>query len=517
MPVGACRWSAPILSVVVVLLFLTSAVARPVTGPVLAAPSPPSTGTQLAPPPGAVHPTPAPSVRAATEHRILTTLQDSHVPLKYAYLPNFNAQVDTRGGLVAPTYQHSPAPYGIATYGVENSTGNASAYILNSPSYEGAITFNALDEFYLDDDSTDYIGAQLNTVVSNITLFGATNYSFWNQNVVAYSARSGLLQFIDNIWNFSSPNFDLTSDVFNQTSPNGTLIAPVFYYGLGPVLNVTMPFTLHLYTNATTTNVGGFPDDIVYFNYTVIKSGVTVASGAYDWAIFNSQDPANPVASIPAPMYQLNGYVPSPTGYLPYESELVFCGPGGGSTTTVLNLNATLNLWYLNTSTGTYQTVPSAYSYGTNTGETIEGATEWYDATNTVHVGPGPTLPFPLWNGSSSASPGHLTVQGPVAPDTSFVFLNESASFNATWGAWAPVPIGGSVRYEMPIGDYAGEVLLSNFDPATIAVQGAVPSSWSVNLLLTPDPALGVYTPLIAFSNSQLAELAVSGLGSSLS
>ena len=454
-----------------------------------------------------------PAPHAANAAHVLTALHGSHVPLRYAYLPNFNAQVTNRGGIVSPTYLHSPAPYGIASYGVENSTGNATPYILNSPSYEGAITFDALDEFYLDDDAPDYIGAQLNTVVSNVTLFGATNYSFWNQNVVTYSARSHLLQFIDNIWNFSSPAFELTSNVFNETGPNGSLIAPVFYYALGPVLNVSMPFTLHLFLNATTTNVGGFPDDMVFFNYTVIKSGLTLAAGTFDWVVFNSQDPANPRATIPAPMYQTNGFAPTPTGYLPYESELVFCGPGGGSTTTVRNLNATLNLWYLNTSTGTYQTVPSAYAYGTNTGETIEGATEWYDAANTVHVGPGPTLPFPLWNGSSTSVPGDLTIQGTVAPDTSFVFWNASSSFNATWAAWAPVPSGGIVRYEMPMGDYVGEVLLANFDPASVVVHGAVPSTWTLSIALTANASRGIYTPLIAFDDTQLAELAVAGSG----
>ncbi len=457
---------------------------------------------------------PGRSAGAATEQRILSALHDSHVPLRYAYLPNFHAVSSRVDRVVTPTYLHSPAPYGIASYGVENASGNATGYILNSSSYEGAITFNSLDEFYLDNDATDYIGAQLNSVVSNITLFGQTNYSFWNQNVITYSARTNLLQFIDNIWNFSSPAFYLSPNVFNATGPNGTLIAPAFYYGLGPVLNVSMPFTVDLYLNATTTNVNGFPDDIVYFNYTVIKSGVALAAGTFDWAIFNSQDPANPIATLPAPVYQINGLAESPTGYLPYESELVFCGPGGGSTTTVLGINATLNLWYLASSTGTYQTVPSAYSYGTNTGETIEGATEWFDASNTVHVGPGPTLPFPLWNGSAMASPGRLTIQGTVAPDTSFVFLNESASFNSSWAAWAPVPIGGGVSYAMPVGDYVGEVLMANHDPAALSIRAGVPASWGLNVSLSSDPATGIYTPLIAFDDSQLAELAVSGSGS---
>jgi len=501
-------WAAS-LAIVALFLVPTSTAATP--GHVA-----PSTAAALHP--GAMPPTVAAShgptpARAITEQRILAAIHAAHIPARDVYLPNFNAEETRTGGVIGPTYTHAPAPIGIAAMGVSNTTGVAQGYVLNSRSFEGSITFNDLNAFYLDDDSADYVGAQLNTVVSNITLLGNSTNSFWNQNVIAYSARSHLVQFIDNIWNFSDPNFYMSPDVFNQTSPNGTLVAPAFYYGLGPVINISMPFTVDLYINASLTNVGGWPYDIVWYNYTVIKSNAYVAGGTYDWAIFNSQDLANPRASIPQPEYQVNGVDLTPTGYLPYDAELVLCGPGGGSTTNLYDVNATMNLWFLNESSGLYQDVPSAFAYGTNTGETIDGVAAWYDAGHTVHLGPGPTLPYPLWNASPASQPGYMLVHGPVTPSNAFVFFNQSTSYNDSYAAWAPVQPSGAISYQLPLADYSGWVAMSNYDPVSFTILAANGSLASVNWALTPDASTGVYTPLYAWDNVQLATLAMSGSG----
>ena len=455
-----------------------------------------------------------PSDHALTQSRIVQTVQSAHVPSRDVFYPNFNAQEQRRGNVISPTYIHAPAPIGIADMGIVNTSGTAVGTVLTTPSFQGSVTFNDLSAFYMDDDSTDYVGAQLNTVVANITLLGNANNSFWTQNVFEYSQRSHFLQFIDNIWNFSSPAFYMSPDVFNATSPNGTLVAPAFYYAIGPVINISMPFTVNVFTNVTTTDVNGLPYDIVYFNYSLYKSGSWLEGGAYDWAIFNSQNLASPLATLEDPLYQVNGANLSPTGYLPYDAELVFCGPGGGSTTNLLAMNATLNLWYWNTSADAYQNVPSAVAYGTNTGETADGIAEWYDSGGTVHAGPGPTLPYLFWNSSPTSAPGFMTLQGPVLPSNAFVFVNQSVDYNFSFAAWAPVPLNGFVVYQLPVGDYAMNVMLSNYDPMNLTILAATPSTWTFTAALTPDSAMGVYTPLYAFDNAQLATIAASGSGS---
>jgi thermopsin len=501
----------------VVLMVIASPISSMATAHVtptaLPAPVAPLTPTHVAPRSTESTLGPGAATRAATEQRILSELQSRGANLREVSLPNFNAQVSERGGLISPTYPHSPAPFGIASYGVQNTTGNASGYVLNSPSYEGSVTFNSLSDLYFDVGDPDNVGVQLNTVASNITLFGDSNYSFWTQNVINYSPRTSQLQLFDNIWNFSSSTFYMSPNVFYQNGPNGTLLAPIYYGANGPVFNISMPFTVNLYINLTTTNVYGFPDDMVYFNYSLVKLGASVASGSYDYAIFNSQSNASHTATIAVPEFQLNGFTPTPSGFLPYESEMVLCGPYDGGSTTVLNIDATLNLWYWNASTQSYQNVPSAFAFGTNTGETIEGATEWYDSSDSVHVGPGPTLPFPLWNASPTSAPGHIDLTGTITPDTSFVFLNTGTKFNESYAGYAPVPVGGAIDYQVPSDNYTGEILMSNFDPVDFNVTASNPSSWNLGVALTADPTTGIYTPLIAYSNSQLAELAVSGTG----
>ena len=226
--------------------------------------------------------------RAATEQRILSTIHSTGAPMKYAYLPNFGTPATLVNNVTTPGYLRSPAPIGVASYGVINTTGVAQAQVYDTPSFQGQLTVNGADNFYLDDDSTDYFGAQLNTILTNVTLLGNSSYTFWTQNVISWSGRSNLLQFVDNIWNFSSPQFNLTSNVFNQTSPNGTQVGNAYYYGLGPVVNITAPFTLELYNNASITNIGGLPYSEIWYNYSVYKSGSWVTGGSYDWAIFDS-------------------------------------------------------------------------------------------------------------------------------------------------------------------------------------------------------------------------------------
>ncbi len=468
--------------------------------------------------------------RLATEQKVLSAVHSSGVPSRDVFLPNFSPSTTKVGNVVTPGYPHTPAPVGIAAYGVMNTTGTASPVVINTPSVEGQLGVNNLSAFYLDDDSTDYVGDQLNTVLYNVTLLGNSSYQFWTQNVIEYSARSNLLQFLDNIWNFSSPAVFLSDNAFQSYSPNGTQVGNTFYYGLGPALNITMPFTLDLYNNASITDVTvmnatnvsvTLPYDEIWYNYSVWKSGHFVAGGAYDWAIFNSQNVSAPTVSIPAPEFQVNGADPTGTQFIPDDAELVLCGPGGGSSTSIFALNATENLWFWNTSAGAYQNFPSAFNFGSETGETAQGIATWYDGSDTVHLDAGPTLPTPMWGMSPTATPGFVTITGTVTPSNAFVFLNATTNFstplNPYRDSWVPVPLNGQLDVQVPPGNYSGEILMSNYDPTTFVLNLSNASTWAVNGSLNYDPFQGIYTPLVAWDNAQLAAISMGGAGTSAS
>src|SRR5208282_271335 len=114
-------------------------------------------------------------------------------------------------GHVTPLYgQYSPAPIGLADYGLSaNTNGNGSvvASILNTSSLLATFSPNATGVLsaYPFDSSPDAYGVQLNAVSTSINLFGNNTYSMWTQNVVEFYPNTGVLYLVTNVWNFSGP------------------------------------------------------------------------------------------------------------------------------------------------------------------------------------------------------------------------------------------------------------------------------------------------------------------------
>ncbi|MDA8054618.1 MAG: thermopsin family protease [Thermoplasmatales archaeon] len=414
--------------------------------------------------------------------------------------PNFHAKTTSVNGVVTPSYVNSPAPMGVGSYGVSNTTGTITGYVLNASSFEGTAVLNNLTTLDLTNDGPDQYTMQLNTILRNVTLFGNSSFVFWNQNVLLYTAHNHTNSFQDNIWNFSSPAFLITSNSFY--SYDGNIIAPVYYYAVGPSLTVTYPFTVHLYLNSTVIN----NRDAVFFNYSVITTTGTFA-GSYDKVIFNSTYGMPSTYKTPSAYYQINGFQLTPTGFIPYDAELMIGGPGGGSQTNIMSINGTMTLGYLpaGTTSTEYLSVPSAYDFGSDTGETSSGIAEWWSG-NTVHLGTGPSILYPMWNISSAS--GHQTLSGTVTPTNSFIFIS-NGTFDDFYAGWAPVSNDGSFSYQLPTGTYSGEVLMSDYNPMNFTFN----SSKTLTVSLQKNVAKGVYTPLVAMNNQQLKYISTSGNG----
>jgi thermopsin len=421
---------------------------------------------------------------------------------RHYFPPNFNAKTERSNGVVTPLYSISPAPMGVGSWGVKNNSGVMTGYILNTSSFEGTATLNNLTTIDLTNDGPDQYTMQLNTIMRNVTVFGNTNFVFWTQNVVLYTAHNHTLQFEDNIWNFSSPTF-----AFNATSLynyDGHVVGTTYYYAVGPAISVTYPFTIHLFLNSTTID----NRNAVFFNYSLITSNGTY-SGSYDRVIFNSTFGMPSSFVTPSAYFQINGFNLTPTNFLPYDAELMIGGPGGGSTTNVFSINGTMTLSYLaSSSSGSrYLSVPSAYDFGTDTGETASGIAEWWSG-NTVHLGTGPSILYPMWNVSQSS--GYQELKGSITPSNSFVFIS-NGTFNDSYAAWAPLSINGSFDYKLPPGTYSGEILMSEYAQQNFSFS----SSGSLTVSLKKDVSAGIYTPLIAMDNAQLQYISSGGSGTS--
>ncbi|EQD45395.1 Peptidase A5, thermopsin, partial [mine drainage metagenome] len=202
------------------------------------------------------------------------------------------------------------------------------------------------------------------------------------------------LQFEDNIWKLLQQR--------RLASAPARLLS---YYGQHPGASTTSTarpsrsptrLTLTLYNNLTIYNDSGRMVPGVYFNYSLTYGGSTHA-GLFDFVTFNG----NAVASAP-PQFQVNGFTYNPLGYLFYDAEIIFGGNGGGANAMIAALNGTATLDYLPSGQTRYRSVPSAYDYGGDTGETAEGvAATWSGTTETLTQGP--SFLYGLWNTTNSS------------------------------------------------------------------------------------------------------------------
>ena len=462
-------------------------------------------------------PAPSLSSRLSYEHQVLSTAKADHIPLSAVSLPNLLGQAKVSDGVVSPLTRVAPAPMGIGTFGVSNTTGTPTAYNLRTSSWEGSITIDNVNTFMLDNDgalstsgANNTFGVQLNTVTNDTTVFGQSTYAFWTQNVLYWNLVPGTVTFLDNIWNFSSPAVSLQSGTIY--SGNGTPVYPEFYYDFGPTIPVTLPVTIHLYLNTSTTDLAGIGYSTVRFGYDIVNAahGTTEAAGVYDTVLFNS---TLPYASVPASPFLVDGSQLTPTNFLLYDAEIMIGGPGGGTTTSIYGINATESLQYWNSSLGRYVNPPSAWNVGTDTGETSEGIAESYTTPGIVHVTAGPSIPTPFWNATPGGNLGQATFSGTLSPSNAFVFFTPGVGFDESTAAWAPTQTASHVRYVLPPGTYTVTAMLSDYTPVTSTVTAGGGGSVTLHLSLKHNLAEGVYTPLDAWNNGQLAAISLFGRG----
>jgi thermopsin len=438
---------------------------------------------------------------------IRSDLARDGAPMRDVHFPNLGAERPRGAQPVSPVYGAAPAPMGVADIGLRDVAGSLAGYYLNTSSAEGTVNFSSAEAVYLDGDGPDMFGVQLNSVLTNVTLFGNSSYQFWTQNFVSYTSSSGQLAFGDNIWNFSSPSGNISSNAIYAHGPNGTLLAPVLYLAVGPSITVHYPFSLTFYLNATTLE----DRPALFFNYTVANSTWST-SGSYDYVIFNSSA-ATPVLPAPAAQFQIDGESYDPIGLL-NDVELSLLGNDNGDTTTFTELNATATIATWNSTSNRYDPVPSAVNSGSDTGETSEGVASYYTGDSPVaHLALGPSFLQGLWNSTNPA--GERTVEAKVNPAPAILMINPGSYRRASEAQWVPLSPSGTTNISLPnTGKYYLEFELSEYDSTDRTIpNGNSNATTPLSVNLTFDPSAGIYTPMIAWGNSELAVFAASGNG----
>lgn len=435
---------------------------------------------------------------------VSAAMQDG-VPLKYVYIPAAKTVPRFKNGVYQIGYAQSPAPMGIGAYGIRNVSGQLEAFSYTTSTFNASVNLTSLRPFLLANDAPSSVSIQLNAVTLNTTLFGVSAYDFWTQNVAFYSARQHYLELIDNIWNFSSPAVLMSSNaIYSHTAFR--VPYPYAYIGIGPTIpNVSTPFNLSL--QLQTAVIGGM--DTVFFNYSVMytnsSSGkLQAAHGVFDEVQFNSLNGLQGYAAPPT-SYLVTGSYVTPTGFIPWDAEIMIGGPGGGSSTDIYSIGGTLSLMYMN-SANAMANVPSAYDVGSETGETSTGIAVAWNANHQAILSAGPSLVYGMWGIEPFA--GDTTYTGTVSPSNAFMFVSPGAPVSSSLGdnGWVPLAVSGQFNFTLPTGTYYQETMMSYYTP----VSGALASG---SITLSSNPSLGIYTPLYAWNNYQLANISIGGKG----
>lgn len=500
--------------------------------------SPASSGVTAALPSSTASNTVSGNTNTGLSAVVNNALKDKNLT-KDLFIPNVNYLPGMQNNHVEPLYGQAPAPMGIGDFGLVNRGGHIVGTKMKTSSFEGTWTVNNLTGFNLGNDGPYSVTVQMNTILAHTTILGKSNFVYWTQNVIVYSTRTHSLTFEDNIWNFSSPNAYMTQNtIYNST---GNVIPyPGVHIAIGPTVTLNYPFTVNLFLN--TTVLDGM--DTVYFNYSIPS---LMMNGTYDRVMFNSTYGMPPGYSARPAYFEVNGNKLNPVGLL-YDAELMIGGPGGGSTNSIYTMNSMMSLKYLSktpqesffntqflpnghgpmhfhahkATRGQYLNVPSAYDFGTDTGETSEGVSVSWNAQDQAMLSAGPSLLYGMWNVSSANIMEHFT--GKVSPSNAFMFVDTGTQVNPNTAGWAPLTASGSYNFWLPVGMYTAKFMLSYYNPVTVPLRAHfsfnyldefnqlnVKSEQSIHLKRNTED--GIYTPLFATNNAQLANISVSGNG----
>jgi thermopsin len=275
----------------------------------------------------------------------------------------------------------TPAPLGIADYGVVNNNGNFEPTVLQTNEVEGSVSISSISAYnsssvYLTDGAPNYgAGLQLNVMMQVNTTQG--QFVYWLQDVAEFDTLAQTVTMDDNVWNASAINANMSSTAVsgegNVASSACSGCATQYYYGYA---NPSSPYTLPLSRVMSISVSYNGAGAQVTFGYslggaeTVDYDMVTIADrGITDAAII------------------VNGYNEAPDGNQYYDAELVFAGYCCGLDTTFSQLSANLNIEYL--STGSSFVEPETlWTYGSDTGEgTYNLATTYSQEQSNVSVG----------------------------------------------------------------------------------------------------------------------------------
>jgi len=295
----------------------------------------------------------------------------------------------------------SPEPSGIGSFGLSNSSGVVTPYIIESNEVVGVAGISSL----LAHNSTAYLAnctvsgttLQLNSVLV-VNEQNGTQQVYWVQNTPDFVTSAHQVANVDNIWNYSASGFLSNTTI---TSQAGGLAYSYEQYG----------FTQYFYADGTSNSTYALPFDmalmlnetvdpgvgvIVQTGTQVLRNGTALASAA-DW--FDNVTIHDPTATSAYYLVSGNNTTPIDTYF---DTELVFVGEANGESTSFTQMSASLQLFYDSNSTGLLTYFPSYYSFGQDTAEAADNLQVTYNGNGIATLSVG--TPNYVYMGSASGT-----------------------------------------------------------------------------------------------------------------
>lgn len=277
-------------------------------------------------------------------------------------------------------------PIGIASYGLNNTLNNSiKTYQINTSEVVGIANISSIRAYNAMPLNMSKYGAslQLNVMMAGYNTNGK-ELTYWLQDMVRFNTSSNTFYIIDNIWNRSLPNLNMTKvygngnlSIFNHIKfysfsfPNYTMnySLPIFIKLMIRTTGNKISFGYQIiknnycdyYPNSFTCESLYFNATQLYFNTTsqfeIFYDNVTIPNLS-NYSILVTPYYHTPAMRINSSSYYGDNY---------YDAELIFGGEGNGENTTFTSMNATLQLFY--NQNGTLTTFPTYYTFGRDTSE----------------------------------------------------------------------------------------------------------------------------------------------------
>lgn len=317
----------------------------------------------------------------------------------------------------------APEPSGIATFGLDNASGNVTPYTVEAHEVVGVADIASLlahnATANLANSTVSGATLQLNSVLV-VNEKGGAQQVYWAQNTPDFVTSASRVAYGDNLWNYSVSGFLSNATI---TSSNGGLTYAYsqsgqtqYYYGVELGNNsYSLPLDFALAINETVEPGQGV---LVQMGAQVLRNGSELGA-PMDW--FDDLTIHDP--QVTSAYFYVSGNSTTPEGTF-YDTEFVFGGENNGESTNFNQINASLQLFYDNSTGGVLSYFPSYYSFGQDTAESADNIHVAY-SNGVVQLSPGSVNYVYLGSASGTSSLSDLssgtstTTSAPEFPDAS--------------------------------------------------------------------------------------------------